>query len=64
MGFSGRYQQPVIMHREAMHLLSDRVLSAAGSKDGPVRALLQGLSGSGKSVALAALVERARAAGW
>jgi len=72
---SGRYQHPVVMYREAVHLLMQQVLSrssqgagAASAGDegaaGPVRALLQGAHGSGKSMALAALVERARADGW
>eukprot|EP00955_Chlamydomonas_euryale_P033669 349604-Chlamydomonas_euryale.AAC.12 len=62
-----------VLYRDAMQLLEASTLERArtrggggggGDGDGPVRVLVDGPSGSGKSVAIAHLVQRARRAGW
>ena len=51
-----------IMHRSSMQALRGLLLQPSSSS--PTRMLLKGPRGSGKSVALASLVEWARATGW
>jgi hypothetical protein len=53
---------PTVMWRAAIAELSDRLLG--GGQQAAQSVLLRGASGSGKSVAVAALVEQARANGW
>eukprot|EP01025_Chloroclados_australasicus_P067427 TRINITY_DN9323_c1_g1_i4.p1 TRINITY_DN9323_c1_g1~~TRINITY_DN9323_c1_g1_i4.p1 ORF type:complete len:337 (-),score=23.55 TRINITY_DN9323_c1_g1_i4:27-908(-) len=49
-----------IMHRECIQDLRN----VLGNREGGVKLFVQGLQGSGKSIAMAALVEVMRAAGW
>jgi hypothetical protein len=57
----GAQQAPVVMYRQCIHELTSAALSLGGR---PGRLLLKGPAGAGKSCALAALVERARADKW
>ncbi|KAG1671648.1 hypothetical protein FOA52_006879 [Chlamydomonas sp. UWO 241] len=71
-----QYRQPIHLLRSRMlgkHATTDEATSAADATAAappppsslpPMRLLINGPKGSGKSVALAYLVERARAAGW
>lgn len=52
-------KRPYIMYRECMHQLVQQMQQQPGSK-----LMLQGAVGSGKSMAMAGLVEWARSNGW
>lgn len=65
-----RFPQPLLMHREITERLWQHLAGpptpepSSSSAFDPVKLLLRGPVGSGKSCTLVALVERARATGW
>ena len=52
------------MYRESIHALKGLLLDDSSVGTAAAKVLLKGPTGTGKSVALAAIVEWARACGW
>ena len=53
-----------VMYRESIHALKGLLLDDSSGGTAAAKVLLKGPTGTGKSVALAAIVEWARACGW